>query len=81
MKIIHRTLGELETNCYILIDEETREAAVIDPADSAELLQSLIESEGASLRPGRLCDLVPTMLELMGLAQPSEMTGKSLLVK
>ena len=38
-------------------------------------------SEGASLRPGRLCDLVPTMLELMGLAQPSEMTGKSLLVK
>lgn len=50
MKIIHRTLGELATNCYILIDEGSREAAVIDPADSAELLQKLIEEEGAALR-------------------------------
>ena len=37
--------------------------------------------EGVKLQPGRLCDLVPTMLDLMGLAQPEEMTGKSLLVK
>ena len=37
--------------------------------------------KGAKLQPGRLCDLVPTMLDLMGLAQPEEMTGKSLLVK
>ena len=37
--------------------------------------------EGVQLQPGRLCDLVPTMLDLMGLAQPEEMTGKSLLVK
>ncbi len=50
MKIIHRTLGELATNCYILIDEGSREAAAIDPADSAELLQKLIEEEGAALR-------------------------------
>ncbi len=27
---------------------------------------------------GRLCDIAPTMLELMGLAIPAEMTGKSL---
>jgi 2,3-bisphosphoglycerate-independent phosphoglycerate mutase len=32
------------------------------------------------LRPGRLADLAPTMLELMGLEKPAEMTGKSLLV-
>jgi glyoxylase-like metal-dependent hydrolase (beta-lactamase superfamily II) len=38
MKIIHKILGELATNCYILIDEESGEAAVIDPADGAELL-------------------------------------------
>ena len=37
--------------------------------------------EGLTLQPGRLCDLVPTMLDLMGLAQPEEMTGTSLLVK
>ena len=33
------------------------------------------------LRPGRLCDLCPTMLELMELPQPPEMTGKSLIEK
>ncbi len=31
------------------------------------------------LRDGRLADLAPTVLELLGLAQPSEMTGQSLL--
>lgn len=32
------------------------------------------------LKPGRLPDVAPTMLALMGLDQPSEMTGQSLLV-
>jgi 2,3-bisphosphoglycerate-independent phosphoglycerate mutase len=36
---------------------------------------------GATLRDGRLCDLAPTLLELMGLAQPPEMTGKSLICR
>ena len=31
------------------------------------------------LRPGRLADIVPTMLALMGLQQPKEMTGISLI--
>ena len=30
---------------------------------------------------GKLCDIAPTLLELLGLPQPEEMTGKSLLVK
>lgn len=34
---------------------------------------------GATLRDGRLCDLAPTLLQLMGLPQPAEMTGVSLL--
>jgi 2,3-bisphosphoglycerate-independent phosphoglycerate mutase len=34
---------------------------------------------GASLREGRLADLAPTLLDLMGLDQPPEMTGQSLL--
>ncbi len=30
---------------------------------------------------GRLADIVPTLIELMGMEQPAEMTGKSLLIK
>ena len=35
---------------------------------------------GLELRSGgRLADLAPTVLELMGLSQPAEMTGESLI--
>lgn len=38
--------------------------------------------EGKALRlGGALCDIAPTILELMGLEQPKEMTGASLVVK
>ena len=35
----------------------------------------------AQLRPGRLADLAPTLLELMGYEKPAEMTGESLITK
>ena len=35
---------------------------------------------GARLRDGRLADLAPTVLQLMGLDKPIEMTGESLIV-
>jgi 2,3-bisphosphoglycerate-independent phosphoglycerate mutase len=35
--------------------------------------------EGVTLRDGRLADVAPTILALMGIEQPSEMTGKSLI--
>ena len=50
MKIIRSVLGELETNCYLLIDEQTTEAAVIDPADEAEAIRDTVENLGATLR-------------------------------
>jgi 2,3-bisphosphoglycerate-independent phosphoglycerate mutase len=34
---------------------------------------------GASLRHGRLSDIAPTLLQLMGLPQPPEMTGQTLI--
>jgi 2,3-bisphosphoglycerate-independent phosphoglycerate mutase len=37
--------------------------------------------EDARLRDGRLADLAPTILELMGLPQPAEMTGRSLIAR
>jgi 2,3-bisphosphoglycerate-independent phosphoglycerate mutase len=40
----------------------------------------LIKKEAPALLPGgSLCDLSPTLLDLMGLPQPAEMTGRSLL--
>jgi 2,3-bisphosphoglycerate-independent phosphoglycerate mutase len=36
---------------------------------------------GARLRDGRLADLAPTVLELMGLPPPPEMTGQSLIAR
>jgi 2,3-bisphosphoglycerate-independent phosphoglycerate mutase len=36
---------------------------------------------GARVRDGRLADLAPTLLDLMGIAKPPEMTGESLLVR
>jgi len=32
------------------------------------------------MKNGRLADVVPTFLEVMGLEKPEEMTGESLLV-
>ena len=30
---------------------------------------------------GRLADIVPTLIEMMGMKKPAEMTGESLLVR
>ncbi len=66
-------------NCETMVDPKTggpHTAHTLNPVPVA-----LVNGpEGAALREGgRLCDLAPTLLELMGLPQPSEMTGKSLL--
>ncbi len=39
----------------------------------------LVGGEGKKLKKGRLADLAPTMLDLMGLEKPAEMTGESLI--
>ncbi|MEK7850950.1 MAG: alkaline phosphatase family protein, partial [Deltaproteobacteria bacterium] len=38
------------------------------------------ERRGSKLREGSLADIAPTMLEILGLAVPKEMEGKSLIV-
>lgn len=46
LKILSFKLGQLQTNSYIVADEESREAIVIDPADSGEFLtQKISENE------------------------------------
>ena len=41
----------------------------------------IISGADVVLKQGRLADLAPTMLDLMGYGQPEEMTGESLIVK
>ena len=38
-------------------------------------------TQGIAIRNGALCDIAPTLLDMMGMAAPVEMTGVSLLVR
>ena len=48
-------------------------------AHTTNLVPLIITKKGIKLNDGRLCDITPTMLDLMGLDKPSEMTGISLI--
>lgn len=41
----------------------------------------LIGMENAELKNGKLADLAPTMLDILGLEKPEEMTGESLIIR
>ena len=65
-------------NCEVMIDPQTGGPHTAHTLSPVPVI--LVGGpEGATLREGRLADLAPTLLELMGLEQPSEMTGKSLI--
>ncbi len=65
-------------NCEMMVDPETGGPHT---AHTLNLVPVVLFGgpKKAKLRDGRLSDLAPTLLELMGIAQPEEMTGKSLL--
>ena len=67
-------------NCDCMVDPETggpHTAHTLNPVPVAVIGGP----EGIALRDGRLSDLAPTVLELMGLEQPPEMTGRSLIAR
>ena len=45
MQIKCLTVGQIETNCYIVADEETLECAVIDPGDESNTILDYIEDQ------------------------------------
>lgn len=45
MKIIQLCVGMVATNCYIVYDETSREAAVIDPGDNASSILNAVRTE------------------------------------
>ncbi len=50
MKISALQVGELATNCYIVWDETTNRAAIIDPGDSGKYLLHYMAERGLSLQ-------------------------------
>ena len=66
-------------NCELMVDPETGGPHT---AHTTNLVPVILVGgpAGAALRQGgRLADLAPTVLQLMGLPQPAEMTGQSLI--
>lgn len=45
MKIYCMPMGPIEANCYVLIDENTKKAAVVDPGDYTTELKGLLNSD------------------------------------
>lgn len=50
LKITMLPLGMLQTNCYIVADDATHEAIVVDPSDQYEVIVSTIEEAGYAVR-------------------------------
>ena len=67
-------------NAEQLIDGETGETIYSTYYEPCAVYPCKCRS-AYSLRGGCLADIAPTLIELMGMEQPKEMTGKSLLVK
>ena len=66
-------------NADCLIDPETNGVFTAHTTNPVPFI--LIGAGDVKLKKGRLCDLTPTMLDLMGLDKPEEMTGESLIVR
>jgi glyoxylase-like metal-dependent hydrolase (beta-lactamase superfamily II) len=49
MKIDVRTVGPFEENSYLVVDEATSRAVLVDPGDEAERLIAMIRESGATL--------------------------------
>ena len=64
-------------NCEMMRDPETGGPHTAHTTNPVPVF--LAGREGATLHDGRLADLAPTLLDLMQLAKPAEMTGKSLI--
>ena len=65
-------------NCEVMVDPKSGGAHT---AHTLNLVPVVMVGgpEGAALRDGRLADLAPTVLQLMGVEKPEEMTGESLI--
>ena len=63
-------------NADVMFDEQTGK---VNTAHTTNPVPFCVTVKGAQLKPGRLADIAPTILHIMGLEQPAAMTGENLL--
>ena len=66
-------------NCEMMQDPASREPHTAHTTNEVPALL-LNAGRAVALADGRLADIAPTLLQLLGLPQPAEMTGRSLLL-
>jgi len=95
VECVDRCLGELEKavlslngtllitadhgNAEQIYDETLKEAHTAHTMNPVPFVCVNTILHGASLSDGKLSDIAPTILEILGLPKPSQMTGRSLL--
>lgn len=68
-------------NCDQMVDYETGEPFTQHTTNPVPFILVNADPKWDLAEGGRLCDIVPTLIQLMGKEQPKEMTGHSLLVE
>ena len=68
-------------NAEYMIDEETKEPFTAHTTNPVPFILVNADPAYKLKEDGCLADIAPTLIELMGMEQPAEMTGTSLLVK
>lgn len=66
-------------NAELMLDPQTKKPLTAHTSNPVPCLLVGHKRKEMSLRDGSLQDLAPTLLELLGLPKPSEMTGESLM--
>ena len=68
-------------NAEKMVDEVTGEPYTAHTVGKVQAILVNGPKDITALRDGRLADIAPTLLELLGIAKPIEMNGNSLLIK
>lgn len=55
------------------------ESGKVNTAHTTNLVPFAVTEKGVEIKDGRLCDIAPTILQVMGLEKPAAMTGESLI--
>ena len=83
---INEAVSEMGGVCLITADHGNADCMADEKgephtAHTTNPVPLIISGAQVQLKPGRLADIAPTMLDLMGINKPTVMTGESLIIK